>query len=268
MFFSVLVLACQAFGQADLNLQISGSSAVASDSLSQYQIRIANLGNVVVRNASLNLVIPQGAQITSMSVSGIHSQLVTCGLQSGKLVCSLARVFLGLGNALYVSFTLKAPSFSANYNLNAVGAHGLVDRNLANNSSSIAVSVTAPVVILPPPPPAPIVNQIVINAGETLTLSSCTGASPSTPFSQCSSSQIEFGNLTFLAGGVIDTSFDPSLTASYIQQSSSEISMTVRDAVTQQAITVYTGSSISATCFEGMAVDPVYGPLHAFRLCR
>lgn len=276
-FAAALFFTQQVLAKADLSVSFTGATQVQSSSLDSYSVRVSNLGSVVIKNATLSLALPQGVQLSQISVVGNGGLTTACASQSGGLACSMGRVYLGVQNAFEIRFKLKFPDQSATINLVAVGSHSAADRQVANNSSSLAVTVTAPVVVVvpPPPPPVPVVFTITIAAGDSFHFKMCGNVSAPMNFSQCFPENTIEGNLIFLANGATDAG-DPSFLLTYMQPNSSELRFTEYDTTNNNAVmSESVGVAVSANCFEGVTTfrppysfDGTSNGYGAFRACK
>lgn len=274
LFVSILLLSKFAMAAADLGIQLSGATQLQADSVSSYTINVSNTGNKVVKNGSLVLAIPQGALVTSVSVSGSGGILTNCGIQSTSLVCSLPRVYLGASKAFNILFNLKAPSVTTNMALLALGSHSAADNNSANNSASLSVDVQGPVVIVPPPP-VPVSYSIVIQPGDVFHFQAYGNDPTQITFALCNANNWFETDLTFLANGA--TSYTNQYEVlTYTQPNSSELRFVDRDLQNNGAIiSESVGTAISANCFEGVSVyHPPYSwtgttmGYGAFKACK
>jgi len=106
---------------------------------------------------------------------------------------------------------------------------------------------------------------VSIATPQPLDIEDCFGPGTPTAFSQCTPEWMLSGQVTLDAGGVILAPSEPDVTGAWSQPNGAgSIRMEFRTVSSNELLSVFEGTSVSTTCFEGVVTA---SPSGAFRAC-
>jgi hypothetical protein len=108
---------------------------------------------------------------------------------------------------------------------------------------------------------------VVIATPQLLDIEDCFGPGTLTSFAQCTPAWMLTGQVSLDPGGLISVATEPDIAGTWTEPGGSgTIRMEYRTISTGDLVSVFTGTSVSSTCYEGLITSPSM-PQGAFRAC-